>query len=99
MKKTIKTLAIVAAWSATAFAAYWVGTQTWFFDIHGRPYHYTSQEAEIAERRYCGAALNLLHRFYQEDKQRWHSEIMGTQEYKDLETANGGDWEDFYCDW
>lgn len=98
MKKISKTIAVALLWASTCFTAYWVGTQTWIFDVDGIPHHYTSQEAEFAERRIAGNALKLLHRFYgNDDNEMWFDLVMPSQEYKDLDNALEGDWEDFYC--
>ena len=58
---------------------------------------YSITDALDGEREIARSAINLLHRFYSnDDNDLWFEVIMLTPEYKDLDKALDGDWEDFY---
>ena len=85
------TLIIIAG-----ITGYWIGQQSWFIDINNKPYWYNTQEALNKERAYANALLEGLHWYMRDDSAYWHKVFMNTIEYKNIEKANNGDWEDFY---
>lgn len=44
-------------------------------------------------------SIQLLHTIMMSDTTYWKEVIMNTPEYKALDLAKEGDWEDFYFDW
>lgn len=75
---------------------YYAGKHSWYTDINGKPYCYNTEEALNAERKYCNATIEALHYFYRKDTTNWNNVFKLTPEYKNIEIANNGDWEDFY---
>ena len=85
------TLIIIAS-----ITGYWIGQQSWFIDINNKPYYYNTEEALNAERKYCNALFESLHWYYLDNQDYWNNVFKKTNEYKNIEIANNGDWEDFY---
>ena len=93
MKHLIYCVAIVIA----GLIGYYCGTQTWYTDVTTmQVHHYNTEESRLAEVKYCNAALEALHWYYRNDTIFWNEFFKITDEYKNLEVANNGDWEDFY---
>ena len=87
MKKIIRTIEVLVAITTATAAGYYMGA-------------YERAQAESAQKtRYIGALMEGLHWYYQGNKQEWHEVFMNTQEYRNIDRANEGDWEDFYYDW
>lgn len=57
-----------------------------------------AQKRAAHEAAYCEAALETLHKVYQEHPEVW-AEIQESAEYAKMDSINGGDWEDFYEEW
>ena len=80
------------------YAGYWVGSQTWILDVDNVPHRmFNTEEARLSEVKYCNALIEGLHYFYRQDTVKWENEFKATNEYKNIETANNGEWEDFYA--
>ena len=80
------------------YAGYWVGSQTWILDVNNVPHRmFNTEEARLSEVKYCNACIEALHYFYRQDTVKWNTEFKATKEYKNIELANNGDWEDFYA--
>ena len=82
------------------YLGYWVGCQTWYKDVNYKLYHYNTEEARLSEVKYCNSMIEALHWYYRNDTALWNETFRNTQEYKNIELINQGDWEDFYSpDW
>ena len=88
------TLIIIAS-----LTSYWIGTQTWYFDINNKPHHFNTEKARLAEVKYGNAMFEALHWWYERYPILWEETFKNTKEYKNMEIANEGNWEDFYLDW
>ena len=76
---------------------YYAGKHSWYTDINGKPFCYDTEEALNSERAYCNALLEGLHWWYRQNTNWWDYQFVGSEEYKNIEKANNGDWEDFYA--
>lgn len=64
-------------------------------DKHIRTLNYKT--AYYSEKNIAGASLELNHLFFSnEDNDYWFDVIINTKEYAKLDSALGGNWEDFY---
>lgn len=100
MKKRIFNAVAVVALAVVSFYAGCKANDTEVYKSLDNSYFVMSKTDMLnGERRYCASTLRLLHWFYENDKDYWRNVVMNTQEYKLVEGANEGDWEDFYCDW
>ena len=78
-------------------AGLFIGGHEFYNDKDGKTVAYSKDDLLVHERRYCGAALELLHKFYgNDDNEFWFDVVQNLPEYKAMEQENGGDWEDFY---
>lgn len=80
----------------STLCGYWIGQQTWFFDINHKPYWYNTQEALDSEKAYCNACFEGLHWWYRQNTNWWEYQFVNTTEYHKIDSINQGDWEDFY---
>ena len=80
----------------SAFCGYFYATYDIYEDIKGRPHFYNVREILAGERKLSNALLEGLHWYYLDNKDYWNNVFMKTNEYKNIEIANNGDWEDFY---
>ncbi len=99
--RNAKTLAVTAlfgiATAASFHIGYYLGDNEFYTTLDGETIAYDKDQLLAGERRYCGAALELLHKFYgNDDNEFWFEVVQNLPEYKAMEEANGGDWEDFY---
>ena len=92
MKHAIYIFLIIAA-STVSFI---LGRYDWYKDVDGNYYPYSMKDALIAERQYCNACLEGLHWWYRQNTNWWDFQFKISDEYKKIEEANQGDWEDFY---
>lgn len=93
MKHIIYIILIIIA----GLTGYWCGQQTWYTDVTTMQVsYYNTAESLKAEREYCNACLEGLHWWYRQNTNWWEYQFKNTQEYKNIEIANNGDWEDFY---
>lgn len=84
----------------SAFCGYFYATYDMYEDINSKPHFYNVREILAGERRLSNALLEGLHWYMRDDSVRWYNTFMNTVEYKNIEKANNGDWEDFYAeDW
>ena len=61
------------------------------------PYDSMSWEEKFeCEREYCNSLFFGLHWFYV-NRPKEFAEFMQTEEFQDINLANEGDWEDFWC--
>ena len=95
----MKHLIYISAIIIALFTGYWIGSQTWIFDINKIPHHFNTEEARLQEVKYCNATLEALHYFYQKDTIYWNGTFKNTAEYHKIDSINKGDWEDFYVEW
>lgn len=95
MKKLIYTLLLVFC----TYAGYWVGQQTWIVDMNEKVHFFNTEEARLSEIKYCNALLEGLHYYYSQDTTFWNTEFTKTPEFKHINDANKGDWEDFFAPW
>ena len=96
MKHVIYIILIIIS----ALCGYWCGQQTWIVDINNKPHYFNTENARLQEIKYCNATIEALHYFYRKDTTYWNNVFKLTPEYKNIEIANEGDWEDFYApDW
>lgn len=79
------------------FLGYLVGSNSWYIDNNNKIQHFNTENARLQEVKYCNACLEALHWFYRNDTVFWNNTFMLTKEYKNIEVANNGDWEDFYA--
>lgn len=86
------TLIIIAG-----ITGYWIGQQSWFFDINNKPYWYNTQEALNEERAYANAMFEGLHWWYRQNTNWWEYQFKNSPEYNKIDSINQGDWEDFYA--
>lgn len=96
--KTLTVTALFGIAAAACFhAGYYFGNHEFYYTLNGEKIAYSKDELLAGERRYCGAALSLLHKFYgNDDNEFWFDVVQNLPEYRAIEQANGGDWEDFY---
>lgn len=100
MKKRVFKVCALCAIVAASFYAGWKWNDTEIYKSLDNSYFVMSKTDMLnGERKYCASTLRLLHWFYENDKDYWRNVVMDTEEYKLVEDANCGDWEDFYCDW
>lgn len=92
----IKTALIVFAFVISNLITYFIATTDKITCVDGI-YTYSTVDALDGEREIARCAINLLHRFYSnDDNDFWFDVVMNTPEYKDLDAALDGNWEDFY---
>lgn len=91
---------------------------TWFLSSHEIEWDdnhipcdcYSTHDALVAERQYCGAIFEILHDYWEFlDVQYtdstvvrhafWKDVIMEGDAYHTADSINGGDWEDFFYHW
>lgn len=92
MKHIIYIILIIIA----GLTGYWCGQQTWIWDVNNKPHWFNTEEARLAEVKYANACLEGLHWYYLDNQDYWNNVFKKTNEYKNIEIANEGDWEDFY---
>lgn len=80
----------------SALCGYWIGQQTWIFDINNKPHYFNTEEARLQEVKYSNALFEGLHWYYLDNKDYWENVFKKTIEYHKIDSINGGDWEDFY---
>lgn len=95
----MKKLIYIAILVICTYTGYHIGENTWVHPLNSPTYHFNTEEARQAEIKYSNAVLEGLHYFYQRDPKFWVDSFALTEEYKHIEQANHGDWEDFYCEW
>ncbi len=92
MKKILTLILIILA----GIIGYSISNYKVYTDAEGKYHLYSKQELLTAETKHCNAVIEGLHWYYRNDTTLWNKTFKNTKEYKNIEIANNGDWEDFY---
>ena len=93
MKHLIYTILILIS----ACLGFFFGRYDWYVDTNNKYYPYNIKEHLNAEHEYANALFEGLHWYMRDDSAYWDTVFKNTVEYKNIEKANNGDWEDFYA--